>query len=120
MKIVIQNTENQHYLSAGRWVSAANEADDFVAILRAYKFARKNISGHFQIVLYCPEDDYVTNIIDGVGMRPAKTMAAANGIQLPVYLLDAKGKMKGAVSTGAAKEADPETVAGPAARFQFN
>jgi hypothetical protein len=120
MKIVIQNTETQHYLSAGRWVSAADDADDFVAILRAYKFAREHTSGHFQIVLYCPEDEYVTNIIDGMGMRPAKTMAAANGIQLPVYLLDAKGKMTGAVSTGASKAADSETVAGPEARFQLN
>ncbi len=84
MKIVIQNVESQGYLAAsGAWTGNAGEAEDFEAILRAYKFARDHTSGHFQIVLYCAEDNYIKNIIDGMGLVAPPPQSPAGGVQMP-------------------------------------
>ena len=35
--------------------------------MRAYQFAKQFTTGHFEVLLYSPDDDYRTSIIEGDG-----------------------------------------------------
>ncbi len=86
MKVIIQNLTTRRHLSAdGRWVRAAEDAKDFYSLIPAYHFARQNTEGRFTVVLYCPDDNYCTNIIEGEGEGVATSGTAA---------LDSSAKMK--------------------------
>jgi hypothetical protein len=79
MKVIIRDLESRKYLSAhGRWVPAAHEAKDFIALVPAYNFAKENTCGRFQVILYCPEDNYHKSIIDGTGMAGDARMFASS------------------------------------------
>ena len=57
------------YLSPeGHWVGDREDARDFYSLLPAYYFARDHTSRHFQVVLYCREDNFCASIIAGVGV----------------------------------------------------
>jgi hypothetical protein len=69
MKVIIRDLETRKYFSPnGQWVAAAIDAKDFCALVPAYNFAKQNTRVRFQIILYCPDDNYHTGIIDGMGM----------------------------------------------------
>jgi len=68
VKVIIQDRETKYYLSAnGCWVATETDARDFFSLLPAYHFARNFTSRGFKVVLYCPEDNYQTVIIEGEG-----------------------------------------------------
>jgi hypothetical protein len=72
MKVVVQDSESGRYLSPeGRWVAAADGARDFHSILPAFHFAQSNTSVRFRVMLYCPDDQYLTSMIDGAGTAQA-------------------------------------------------
>ncbi len=68
MKVIVQDATTKRYLSAtGGWVATENDAQDFLSLLRAYNFATHFTSRRFGVVLYCPDDNYRTTIIEGEG-----------------------------------------------------
>ena len=68
MKVIVQDATTKRYLSAtGGWVVTENDAQDFLSLLRAYNFATHFTSRRFGVVLYCPDDNYRTTIIEGEG-----------------------------------------------------
>jgi hypothetical protein len=68
MKVIVQDAKTKRYLSAtGRWVAAENDAQDFLSLVRAYNYATHFTSRRFEVVLYCPDDNYRTTIIEGEG-----------------------------------------------------
>src|ERR1700722_7357129 len=83
MKVLIQDIGTGEYLAAdGNWVATPRDARDFQTLLRAYNFARENISGRFQVLLYCPEDHYSACIIEGVGSADASAETADTMVQV--------------------------------------
>lgn len=71
MKVIIQDAKTKRYFSAnGRWVASETDAKDFRSLMRAYHFAKQFTSGRFEVMLYCPDDDCRTSIIEteGAGM----------------------------------------------------
>ena len=73
MKVIVQDCDTGKYLSTdGCWVAVKDSARDFFTLLRAYQFAKNKISGRFQVLLHCPEDQYTACIIDGVGMAASQ------------------------------------------------
>src|SRR5260370_8540241 len=72
MKVIIQNKETCLYFSArGLWAVRPDDAQDFLTLLPAYQFAQNNVSGRFQVVLYCADDRYQASIIEGNGAAAA-------------------------------------------------
>lgn len=68
MKVIVQDATTKRYLSTnGRWVLAENDAQDFLSLMRAYNYATHFTSRRFEVVLYCPDDNYRTTIIEGEG-----------------------------------------------------
>jgi len=89
MKVIIQDAETKRYLSTnGRWVAAENDAQDFMSLLPAYNFAKNFTSGRFEVVLYSPDDNYRTSIIEGEG----KGSDSAEAVVSCVVVGYAKGK----------------------------
>ena len=69
MKVIIQNKETCLYFSArGLWSVRPDDAQDFLTLLPAYQFAQNNVSGRFQVVLFCADDRYHASIIEGKGV----------------------------------------------------
>jgi hypothetical protein len=69
MKVIIQNKETCLYFSArGLWAVRPDDAQDFMTLLPAYQFAQNNVSGRFQVVLFCADDRYQASIIEGNGV----------------------------------------------------
>lgn len=69
MKVIIQNKETCLYFSArGLWAVRPDDAQDFLTLLPAYQFAQNNVSGRFQVVLFCSDDRYHASIIEGNGV----------------------------------------------------
>jgi hypothetical protein len=82
MKVIIQDIRSGEYLSEnGQWVATEAEARDFFTLLRAYHFAHQNITGRFQVLLYCEEDQYSACIIEGVGTADFKAETSSATVQ---------------------------------------
>lgn len=68
MKVIIQNKETSlYFLARGLWSVRPDDAQDFLTLMPAYQFAQHNVSGRFQVVLYCADDQYHASIIEGNG-----------------------------------------------------
>jgi hypothetical protein len=68
MKVLIQNVQNQQYVSSrGGWTPDLAEADDFTVTTLAYHFARQMTSGPFRVLLHIPETNESIKFMDGVG-----------------------------------------------------
>lgn len=68
MKVIVQDARTKRFLSAtGRWVTSETDAQDFLSLMRAYNYATQFTSRRFEVVLYCPDDNYRTTIIEGEG-----------------------------------------------------
>lgn len=84
MKVIIQAIAADKFVGEnGCWSNDKFDAQDFFSLLRAYHFAQSNISGHFRVLLHCPEDGYVACIIEGVG-EVAEQKAAEPAFEVPV------------------------------------
>jgi hypothetical protein len=91
MKVIIQDLRTKAYFSAdGRWVTDKSDATDFLTLLRAYHFARINTSGRFEVLLYCPEDDYSAGIITGIGISDSNTPMESEPFEIPVQYARAR------------------------------
>jgi hypothetical protein len=56
MKILIQNTETQQYLTNyGDWTANPLEAEDFLGPGRAWHFAKLTMAGDFRVLVYFPD-----------------------------------------------------------------
>ena len=78
VKVIVQDLKSGQYLSTtGQWVAAREDAGDFFTLLHAYHFARNNTNRRFQVLLYCPDDQYCAGIISGTGISAAETMPAS-------------------------------------------
>ncbi|MDB6123975.1 MAG: hypothetical protein JWQ71_2968 [Pedosphaera sp.] len=96
MKVIIRDQETRKYLSSnGRWVPTAHDAKDFLALVPAYNFAKENTCCRFQVVLYCPEDNYYKSIIDGTGMADdSNTSVASASTTVIATLIGRKAKSR--------------------------
>lgn len=69
MKVLIQDLETLRFLAPnGCWVLDREAARDFLSLLPAYYYAREHTARHFQVLLYCPEDNFSASIIAGTGI----------------------------------------------------
>jgi hypothetical protein len=68
MKVIIQDAKTKRFFSDdGRWVADEEDAKDFISLMRAYHFAKQFTSGRFEVLLYCPDDNYRKSMIEGEG-----------------------------------------------------
>ena len=101
MKVIVQDIETGEYLAdSGEWVTTPAEARDFLTLLRAYNFAKETISGRFQVLLYCPEDQYSACIIEGEGLVDSLTKSSSTMTQVKTapFVRKAAHKMNSAWS----------------------
>jgi hypothetical protein len=92
MKVLIKEIDSDRYLSVnGQWVTAADHAKDFLALIPAYNFAKQNTSARFQVVLYCSEDNYRQGIIEGKGEAVSGAVASSTAMKVKVSLVREKG-----------------------------
>jgi hypothetical protein len=69
VKVLVQDIATLRYLARdGRWVASRDDARDFLSLLPAYCFARDHTSCTFQVLLYCPDDNFCASIIAGQGI----------------------------------------------------
>ena len=86
MKVIVQNLHTKEYLAAdGRWVADMADANDFLTLLRAYHFARIHTSRGFEVLLYCPEDDYSAGIITGIGIADSPAPTDSEPVEIPIH-----------------------------------
>ena len=97
MKVLVQDLGSMRFLAVnGNWVEDKDDAQDFFSLLPAYNFARDNTSSQFQILLYCPEDNFCASIIAGIGTaarikasvagnrkKQSAGLSRVNGVYLP-------------------------------------
>jgi hypothetical protein len=77
VKVLIQDLETLRFLAPnGRWVLDREAARDFFSLLPAYYYAREHTASHFQVLLYCPEDNFSASIIAGTGIAPDQSQVA--------------------------------------------
>ena len=78
MKVIIQNAATGRYLASdGQWVADREDARDFHTLLHGYHYAKDHLAGRFQVLLYCPDDQYCASIISGEGISPSNAVPAS-------------------------------------------
>jgi hypothetical protein len=83
VKVIIQDLDSRHYLSpTGQWVAGREDAEDFHTLLHAYHFARNNTNRNFQVLLYCPDDQFCSSIISGTGITALEAMPASTKVAI--------------------------------------